>query len=96
MVSRKNICHILPACPLLITADEIPNPNALAIKSHLNGETMQDWNTDDMIFDVPALIEFLSGSTILSPGSIILTGTPTESDLPAIRRFSSGGRSDHN
>jgi 2-keto-4-pentenoate hydratase/2-oxohepta-3-ene-1,7-dioic acid hydratase in catechol pathway len=37
---------------------------------------MQDWNTDDMIFDVPALIEFLSGSKTLLPGTVILTGTP--------------------
>ena len=37
---------------------------------------MQDWNTDDMIFEVPTLIEFLSGSTVLSPGTVILTGTP--------------------
>ena len=42
----------------------------------LNGEVMQDWNTDDMIFDVPTLIEFLSGSTTLLPGTVILTGTP--------------------
>ena len=57
-------------------ADEIPNPNALAIKTILNGEVMQDWNTNDMIFDVPTLIEFLSGSTTLLPGTVILTGTP--------------------
>ena len=37
---------------------------------------MQDWNTNDMIFDVPTLIEFLSGSTLLEPGTVILTGTP--------------------
>jgi 2-keto-4-pentenoate hydratase/2-oxohepta-3-ene-1,7-dioic acid hydratase in catechol pathway len=37
---------------------------------------MQDWNTDDMIFDVPALIEFLSGDTTLLPGTVILTGPP--------------------
>jgi 2-keto-4-pentenoate hydratase/2-oxohepta-3-ene-1,7-dioic acid hydratase in catechol pathway len=37
---------------------------------------MQDWNTNDMIFDVPTLIEFLSGSTTLMPGTVILTGTP--------------------
>jgi 2-keto-4-pentenoate hydratase/2-oxohepta-3-ene-1,7-dioic acid hydratase in catechol pathway len=37
---------------------------------------MQDWNTNDMIFDVPTLIEFLSGSTELTPGTVILTGTP--------------------
>ena len=42
----------------------------------LNGQVMQDWNTNDMIFDVPTLIEFLSGSTTLLPGTVILTGTP--------------------
>ena len=65
-----------PLGPCLVTADEIPNPNALAIKTVLNGETVQDWNTNDMIFDVPTLIEFLSGSTTLLPGTVILTGTP--------------------
>lgn len=65
-----------PLGPVLVTADEIPNPNSLAIKTILNGETVQDWNTNDMIFDVPALIEFLSGSTTLLPGTVILTGTP--------------------
>ena len=61
---------------MLVTADEISNPNNLRIKTILNGQTMQDWNTNDMIFDVPALIEFLSGSTTLMPGTVILTGTP--------------------
>ena len=62
--------------PCLVTRDEIPDPNALAIKTILNGEVMQDWNTEDMIFDVKGLIEFLSGSTTLLPGTVILTGTP--------------------
>ncbi|HVU27219.1 MAG TPA: fumarylacetoacetate hydrolase family protein [Verrucomicrobiae bacterium] len=65
-----------PLGPVLVTRDEIPNPNALKIKTILNCEIMQDWNTNDMIFDVPALIEFLSGSTTLLPGTVILTGTP--------------------
>jgi 2-keto-4-pentenoate hydratase/2-oxohepta-3-ene-1,7-dioic acid hydratase in catechol pathway len=65
-----------PLGPCLVTPDEIPNPNALAIRTLINGEVLQDWNTDDMIFDVPALIEFLSGSTTLLPGTVILTGTP--------------------
>ena len=42
----------------------------------LNDDVMQDWNTDDMIFDIPTLIEFLSGSSVLEPGTVILTGTP--------------------
>lgn len=65
-----------PLGPVLVTRDEIPNPNSLSIRTVLSGEVMQDWNTNDMIFDVPALIEFLSGSSTLLPGTVILTGTP--------------------
>src|SRR5579859_7987281 len=65
-----------PLGPVLVTPDEIPNPNELKIRTILNGETMQDWNTNDMIFDVPTLIEFLSASTKLLAGTVILTGTP--------------------
>lgn len=72
----KTFDTFAPLGPCLVTADEIPNPNALQIKTILNGEAMQDWNTEDMIFDVRTLIEFLSGSTTLLPGTIILTGTP--------------------
>lgn len=72
----KTFATFAPMGPCLVTPDEIPNPNALAIRTVLNGEVMQDWNTNDMIFDVPTLIEFLSGSTLLLPGTVILTGTP--------------------
>ena len=72
----KTFATFAPLGPCIVTADEIPNPNTLGIKTILNGETMQDWNTNDMIFDVPTLIEFLSGSTVLTPGTVILTGTP--------------------
>lgn len=65
-----------PLGPRLVTTDEIPNPNALAISTTLNGQQMQGSNTSDMIFDVPAIIEYLSGSTTLVPGTVILTGTP--------------------
>jgi 2-keto-4-pentenoate hydratase/2-oxohepta-3-ene-1,7-dioic acid hydratase in catechol pathway len=65
-----------PLGPVLVTTDEIPDPNTLSIRTILNGEIVQDWNTNDMIFDVPTIIEFLSGSTTLLPGTIILTGTP--------------------
>lgn len=75
-VRGKTFDTFAPLGPVLVTADEIPNPNALGIRTVLNGESMQDWNTSDMIFDVPALIEFLSGSTTLLPGTVILTGTP--------------------
>ena len=60
----------------MVTTDDIPNPNTLGIKTILNGKAVQDWNTNDMIFDVPTLIEFLSGSTTLFAGTVILTGTP--------------------
>ncbi|MCH2352453.1 MAG: fumarylacetoacetate hydrolase family protein [Pseudomonadales bacterium] len=72
----KTFDTFLPLGPALVTADEIADPNSLGIKTILNGETLQDWNTDDMIFDVPTLIEFLSGSTTLRAGTVILTGTP--------------------
>jgi 2-keto-4-pentenoate hydratase/2-oxohepta-3-ene-1,7-dioic acid hydratase in catechol pathway len=65
-----------PLGPCLVTPDEIPNPNALRIQTRLNGETVQDSNTADMIFDVASIISYLSGSTTLVPGTVILTGTP--------------------
>jgi 2-keto-4-pentenoate hydratase/2-oxohepta-3-ene-1,7-dioic acid hydratase in catechol pathway len=72
----KSFDTFCPLGPVLVTREEIPNPNALRIRTILNGETMQDWSTDDMIFDVPAIIEFLSASKTLLPGTVILTGTP--------------------
>jgi 2-keto-4-pentenoate hydratase/2-oxohepta-3-ene-1,7-dioic acid hydratase in catechol pathway len=72
----KSFDTFCPLGPVLVTRDEIPNPNSLRIKTLLNGQVMQDWNTDDMIFDVPRLIEFLSGGKTLLPGTVILTGTP--------------------
>ncbi len=65
-----------PLGPCLVTTDEIPDPSKLKIRTILNGRTVQDWNTGDMIFDIPTIIEFLSGSTTLVPGTVILTGTP--------------------
>lgn len=72
----KSFDTFCPLGPGLVTRDEIPNPNALRIRTLLNGQAMQDWSTSDMIFDVPALIEFLSSSKTLLPGTVILTGTP--------------------
>jgi len=65
-----------PIGPCLVLKEAIPNPNNLVLKTVLNGKTVQDWNTNDMIFDVPTLIEFLSGSTTLPAGTVIFTGTP--------------------
>jgi 2-keto-4-pentenoate hydratase/2-oxohepta-3-ene-1,7-dioic acid hydratase in catechol pathway len=65
-----------PLGPCLVTADEITDPQTLGIRTILNGETVQDWNTDDMIFSVAQIIVFLSGSNTLPAGTVILTGTP--------------------
>ncbi len=72
----KSFATFCPLGPCLVTTDEIRDPNALGIRTILNGKIMQDWDTRDMIFDVPALIEFLSGSSRLEAGTVILTGTP--------------------
>jgi 2-keto-4-pentenoate hydratase/2-oxohepta-3-ene-1,7-dioic acid hydratase in catechol pathway len=72
----KSFDTFCPLGPVLVTKDEIPRPNLLRIRSVLNGAVMQDSNTADMIFDVPALIEFLSADKTLPAGTLILTGTP--------------------
>ncbi len=73
----KSFDGFCPLGPDLVTADEVPNPNALAIKTTLNGQVMQDHTTADMIFDVPTLIESLSSTMTIRAGSVILTGTPS-------------------
>ncbi len=72
----KSFDTFCPLGPVLVTPDEIPNPNALRIRSILNGQVMQDSNTADMIFHIPALLEFLSADKTLPAGTLILTGTP--------------------
>ena len=73
----KSFDTFAPLGPWLVTPDEIPNPNALRLTTRVNGELLQDSNSSDMIFDIPALIEFLSGETTLAAGTVILTGTPS-------------------
>jgi 2-keto-4-pentenoate hydratase/2-oxohepta-3-ene-1,7-dioic acid hydratase in catechol pathway len=72
----KSFDSFCPLGPHIVTRDEIPNPNNLKIRCTLNGRVMQDHTTADMIFDVPTLIESLSSTLTLRPGSVILTGTP--------------------
>ena len=72
----KSFDTFAPLGPCLVTRDEIPDPQALRIRTIIDGETLQDCSTGDMIFGVSTLIEFLSGSTTLLPGTVILTGTP--------------------
>ena len=64
--------------PEIVTPDEIPQgPNALRITSRLNGETMQDSTTADMIFSVPRILAILTEVMTLEPGDVIATGTPS-------------------
>jgi 2-keto-4-pentenoate hydratase/2-oxohepta-3-ene-1,7-dioic acid hydratase in catechol pathway len=76
LLISKGYDTFCPLGPRLVTTDELPNPNALTIATRLNGKTVQDWTTSDMIFDVPTIIAFLSASTTLPTGTVILTGTP--------------------
>lgn len=61
--------------PFLVTTSDIPDPHKLHLTTRLNGEVMQDTDTDDMIFSVQSLIEYCSTFTELAPGDVIVTGT---------------------
>jgi 2-keto-4-pentenoate hydratase/2-oxohepta-3-ene-1,7-dioic acid hydratase in catechol pathway len=72
----KTFDTFCPLGPALVTPALVLDPNNLAISTRVNGIIMQQSHTGDMIFHVPEIIEFLSGSTTLEPGTVILTGTP--------------------
>ena len=72
----KSFDTFCPIGPYLVTKDEVENAGTLTIQAILNGEIMQDSNTADMIFDIPAIISHISASLTLLPGTVILTGTP--------------------
>jgi 2-keto-4-pentenoate hydratase/2-oxohepta-3-ene-1,7-dioic acid hydratase in catechol pathway len=65
-----------PIGPYLVTADEVPDPNNLQLKTYVNGEKRQDSNTSDMIFHVDEIVSYISQHMTLTPGDVILTGTP--------------------
>jgi 5-oxopent-3-ene-1,2,5-tricarboxylate decarboxylase/2-hydroxyhepta-2,4-diene-1,7-dioate isomerase len=65
-----------PIGPWLVDAADIPDPMNLQLRTLVNGRVTQEGSTRDMIFDIPTLIEYLSAFMTLSPGDIILTGTP--------------------
>ncbi|EXJ94416.1 hypothetical protein A1O1_02810 [Capronia coronata CBS 617.96] len=65
-----------PIGPALVSPSLIPDPSKLHVRGLKNGEVLQDCGTDDLIFSVPKLISFLSQSTTLPPGTLIVTGTP--------------------
>jgi acylpyruvate hydrolase len=72
----KSCDTFAPMGQTILTRDMVPDPHKLSIRLTLNGETMQDSNTDQLIFGVPRLIEFISASITLEPGDMIATGTP--------------------
>jgi 2-keto-4-pentenoate hydratase/2-oxohepta-3-ene-1,7-dioic acid hydratase in catechol pathway len=72
----KSCDTFAPMGETITTADEIPDPQNLSIKLRLNGNTMQDSNTDQLIFGIRELIAFLSETITLEPGDVIATGTP--------------------
>lgn len=72
----KSYDTFCPVGPYLVTKDEIPDPHTLDVRLMLNGETMQDSNTDNLIFNVPTMISRISHAMTLFPGDMILTGTP--------------------
>ncbi|CAN7174024.1 fumarylacetoacetate hydrolase family protein [Variovorax sp. LjRoot84] len=73
-VKNRDTCT--PIGPWLVDAKDVPDPMALALKTTVNGKLTQSGNTKDMIFDAPFLIEYFSSFMTLSPGDLILTGTP--------------------
>ncbi len=73
----KSFDSFCPIGPWIVTADEIPDPQALAVRCRVDGVTRQDGRTADMIFDVATLISYISDAFTLEPGDLILTGTPS-------------------
>ncbi len=72
----KNLAGYAPIGPCIVSADELTRPDNVALKTRLNGRTLQDGSTSDWLFPLPVLISFLSGFMPLEPGDIVTTGTP--------------------
>ena len=75
-IKGKSFDTFCPLGPMLVTADDVPDPQILPLRTIVNDRIVQESFTGDMIFPVAELITFLSGSTTLLPGTVILTGTP--------------------
>ncbi len=76
-IKGKSFDTFCPFGPWIVTPDELEDPDNLEIECILNGDTMQKSSTSDMIFSVAQIISYLSESTTLVPGTIVLTGTPS-------------------
>ena len=72
----KSFPTFTPMGPCIVTKDEVPDPHSLDIKLEIDGETLQNSNTRQLIFKIPQLIEYISSLTPLEPGDLISTGTP--------------------
>ena len=72
----KSADTFCPLGPFLVTRDEIPDPHRLRIKQQVNGQTLQDDSSEQMLFKIPFLISFLSATITLEAGDVIATGTP--------------------
>ena len=72
----KSLDNFAPIGPYLVTADQVPDPNALTIECRVNGEVRQSSNTADMVFNCASLVSYISRHFTLKPGDIIFTGTP--------------------
>ncbi len=72
----KSFDTFTPLGPCIVTADEIPDPQALMIRTRLNGKVMQEENTGDMIFGCAHILAYLSRFLTLEPGDVVSTGTP--------------------
>lgn len=75
-VRGKSLDTFCPIGPAIVTADEVPWPQSLAVRCSVNGAILQDSSTSEMIFDVAEIISYSSHSFTLNPGDIIATGTP--------------------
>lgn len=72
----KSMDGFCPLGPVLVTVDEVPDPQALHLRTRVNGELVQDASTADMLFPVAVLISYISQYMTLEPGDVIATGTP--------------------
>jgi len=72
----KGMDTFSPIGPVIVTRHSLPDPHALAIRTSVNGQVMQDGHTRDLIFNVPQLIAYCSRMFTLEPGDLIFTGTP--------------------
>jgi 5-carboxymethyl-2-hydroxymuconate isomerase len=75
-VRGKSLDTFCPLGPVIVTADEVADPQALGLWTRVNGEVVQDSSTQEMVFGVAELLSFCSHNFTLEPGDVVLTGTP--------------------